>query len=100
MIISRVGGKWESFHHNLPDGLAAFGLDVHHVDAFGHLRQVDADLVAFHLGVVNHLSVGVHDADVAQAFAFNDDFALGRVGVDVGGDAVLADAFRIQEVSY
>ena len=69
---------WKSndlFHHNLPDSLSALSLNMHHVDAFGHLRQVDADLVAFDIGVVNRLSVGVHDADMAQVFALKGKLA-------------------------
>ena len=53
------------FHHNLSDGMTTVGFDVHHVDAFSHVREVDADLIAFEIGIVNRLTVSVHDAHVA-----------------------------------
>ena len=88
------------FHHNLSYGLTIVGLNVHHVDALGHVRQVDADLFAINFAVVDGLPVGIHDADVVDAFALKGDFALGRVGVDLGSDVVLADAFSVFEMSH
>ena len=37
------GGQMSLFHHNLPHSLTIVGFNVHHVNAFDHLRQVNAD---------------------------------------------------------
>ena len=55
----------KSFHHNLPHHLSIFSLNVHHVNALGHLRKVDDGLIAFMVGIIDRLAEGVDDADMA-----------------------------------
>ena len=88
------------FHNNLLHDLSVFGVNVHHVDAFGKVGEVEADLLAFGFGAVHGLAVEVDNADVVDARAVKGDFALRGVGLDIDFSLLLHKAYGVLEVGH